>query len=104
MDQNPGVFDEKKKSNILKILAQLLIDGYGNNKIAYFEMKKAATYILDHIDEIQSEKDLVYFLENLSAYWQIFNNVLVLEKKDTVKAQEDLVIQKLSQYIKNSSA
>lgn len=98
------VFDQKRKSQILKTLAQTLIDGYGNAKISYFEMKEAATYILDHFDDIKEMKDMLYFLENLSLYWKIFKNIFTLEQQEKVKSQEEQVIKKLSQYIKSSSS
>lgn len=93
---------ENRKNQILKTLAQLLIDNYTNGGISYFEMKKAAGYILDHIEEIKNEEDLFLFLENLSFYWEIFRHVLILEKERNSKNQEEAVIKKLSQYIKSS--
>ncbi len=102
MDNDQFAWNEQKKSKILKSVAQLLIDAYGGGKISYFEMKKAASYILDHFDEVQSNEGLFFFLENLSAYWQIFRNVLILEEQGKKSIKEKEVIQKLSQYIKSS--
>ena len=61
MDKNSPVIDENKKSKILKDVVGGLINAYGSQAISYLEMRKAATYILDHFDLIKTENDLIYF-------------------------------------------
>lgn len=101
MDQNSEVIDEKKKAKIMNDVVSALINAYGSKAISYFEMRKAATYILDHFDLIKTQNDLIYFLENLSGYWLIFKNVMVLEKLGSHQNKEEEMIEKLSKYIKN---
>lgn len=101
MDQNPAEIDEKKKSKILNDVVRALIDAYGSKSISYFEMKKAATYILDHFQLIKTQSDLIYFLENLNGYWLVFKNVMVMEKLGSHQNKEEEMIERLSKYIKN---
>ncbi|VVA43804.1 hypothetical protein CANDROIZ_280003 [Candidatus Roizmanbacteria bacterium] len=101
MDQNSAVIDEKKKSKILNDVVRALIDAYGSKSISYFEMKKAATYILDHFQLIKTQNDLIYFLENLNGYWLVFKNVMVMEKLGSHQNKEEEMIERLSKYIKN---
>jgi len=102
MDQNSSVIDEKKKAKIMNDVVSALINAYGSKAISYFEMRKAATYILDHFDLIKTQNDLIYFLENLSGYWLIFKNVMVLEKLGSHQNKEEEMIERLSKYIKSS--
>lgn len=101
MDNSSAVIDEKKKSKIMNDVVSSLINAYGSKAISYFEMRKAATYILDHFELIKTQNDLIYFLENLSGYWQVFKNVMVLEKLGSHQDKEAEMIEKLSKYIKN---
>lgn len=101
MDENSAVIDEKKKSKILNDVVRALIDAYGSKSIGYLEMKKAATYVLDHFELIKTQNDLIYFLENLSGYWLVFKNVMVLEKLGSHQNKEAEMIERLSKYIKN---
>ncbi len=102
MDENSSlIIDEKKKSKIMNDVVSALINAYGSKAISYFEMRKAATYILDHFELIKTQNDLIYFLENLSAYWVVFKNVMVLEKLGSHQNKEEEMIEKLSKYIKN---
>jgi len=105
MDKDSVVVDEKKKSKIMNDVVSALINAYGTKTISYFEMRKAATYILDHFELIKTENDLIYFLENLSGYWQVFKNVMILEKLGSHQSQnkEQEMIERLSKYIKNYS-
>ncbi len=105
MDENSQGFDAKRKSEIEEMLAKIILDAYEKSQLGYEEMKKAAAYILDHIDKIQNNSDLLYFLENLSAYWPIFKKVLTIEKnKTSQKTKEKEIINKLASYIKSSQA
>lgn len=101
MDQNFAAIDEKKKSKILNDVVSSLINAYGTQAISYFDMRKAATYILDHFELIKTQNDLIYFLENLSGYWLVFKNVMILEKLGSHQNKEEEMIQRLSKYIKN---
>jgi len=103
MDQNSPVVDEKKKAKIMNDVVSALINAYGSKAISYLEMRRAATYILDHFELIKTQNDLIYFLENLSGYWQVFKNVMVLEKLGSHENKEAEMIERLSKYIKNSS-
>lgn len=104
MDKNSLLIDEKKKAKIMKDVVSALINAYGSKAIPYFEMRKAATYILDHFELIKTENDLIYFLENLSSYWQVFKNVMVLEKLGSHQNKEAEMIERLSKYIKSVPA
>lgn len=106
MDKDSSIIDEKKKSKIMNDVVTALINAYGSKIISYYEMRKAATYILDHFDLIKTEKDLIYFLENLNGYWQVFKNVMVMEKLGSHQNQdkEKEMIEKLSKYFKNYSS
>jgi hypothetical protein len=99
---SPISFDENKKTEIEKTLALSILEAIKNNSLSYEETKKAATYILDHIEAIKNQDQLIYFLENLAVYWPNFKIVLVMEKQGQVEKKEQIVINRLSSYIKNS--
>ncbi|MCR4327086.1 MAG: hypothetical protein NUV46_00720 [Nanoarchaeota archaeon] len=101
MDQNSETIDEKKKTQIEEQIVRSIITAYERREIEYYELKEAAKYTLDHIDNVKTYFDLLYFLENLSGYWKIFKNILTLESGVKEKMKEQEIINRLSQHIKN---
>ena len=101
MDQNSEVIDEKKKTQIEEQIVRSIITAYEREEIEYYDLKEAAKYTLDHIDNVKTYSDLLYFLENLSGYWKIFKNILTLESGVKEKMKEQEIISRLSQHIKN---
>ena len=101
MDQNSEVIDEKKKAQIEEQIVRSIITAYERKEIEYYDLKEAAKYTLNHIDNVKTYSDLLYFLENLSGYWKIFKNILTLESGVKEKMKEQEIINRLSQHIKN---
>ena len=101
MDQNSIVIDERKKTQIEEQIVRSIITAYEREEIEYYDLKEAAKYTLDHIDNVKTYSDLLYFLENLSGYWKIFKNILTLESGVREKLKEQEIINRLSQHIKN---
>lgn len=101
MDHNSPVIDEKKKTQIEEQIVRSIITAYERKEIEYYDLKEAARYTLDHIDKVKTYSDLLYFLENLSGYWKIFKNILILENGVKEKMREQEIINRLSQHIKN---
>lgn len=95
-------FDQSKIEKLEKTLVESILEANKNGKLDYFETKKAAAYILEHINTIQNQTQWLDFLENLSTYWPVFKNLQTMEKVSTNENKEKEIIDKLTKYIKNS--
>ncbi len=102
MDQTAGDIQNKKKELEAK-LVKTLLTASEEDKISYQEMKRAADYILDHIDSLKNDQALSNFTKDLAHFWPIFQGVELVENQDERKEQEQAVINKLSHYVKNYS-
>lgn len=100
MQTSTEIITLEKKEKIEEAVVNILIDAYQKKSIDYFEMKRAAAYVLDKINGVYTSADLLYLLENMAVYWPIFKNLLTVEKGTLSEGREKEVIQKLSSYIK----
>jgi len=99
-----NTIDEKKKTQIEEYIVRAIISAYEKGEIEYYDLKEAARYTLDNIDKVKTHPDLLYFLENLSGYWKIFKNILIIEGATREKMKEQEIINRLSRHIQNMSA
>jgi hypothetical protein len=90
--------DDKKR--IYDVLADCFIVGLKNNYIGSFEQKHIAKTILKEVEQAKSIDEVIIFLETLSKKYSFFNTALITLKSDLIKKKEEIIINKLEQYIK----
>jgi Ribonuclease G/E len=101
MDNITSPLSSEKKDEALRVLIQTIINSNRNGTMDYFDMKEAATYILEDFDRILTEEDLKRYYLYLAGKWETFKSLSIISKQQESLDREQKVIDKLSQYIKN---
>jgi hypothetical protein len=96
------VVSQDKILEIEESLVNILINAYQAETIEYDQLKKAGAYILENISKVKSHEDLVYFLQNLSGYWEVFKHLANIEVSTKQHEQNDKeAIEEIQNYIRN---
>lgn len=86
-------FTEERKKNLENNLVETMLAGLDREEITQEDLPVIATFILDRIDTITSQDDLMQFLRDIAAQWQIFSRILVLESGELKEQKEGQVAQ-----------
>lgn len=102
MDENPLIIDENKKMLLEKELTNALFEAAKKNTITLAEIKYIAEEILLDFKKITNHEELVVFLDKITLKWSFFSGLLIKYKAEDKKVEEKKVIEKLSNFIKNT--
>lgn len=98
---NNSILPKEKLSQVEEELVKLIISGYQSSVLSYEEMKRASQYILENIAQVQTQDQLLTFLQNLAGNWAIFGNLAVLESGHKSLSEDQKSIDEITAYIKN---
>lgn len=83
---------EDQKEKIYGELMNLIIDGLDKGVIFKEDAQDAAEFILARMEKVDTEKDLILFLDDLARKWDVFLPEFHLVKKNELinKVQQEL--------------
>lgn len=91
---------EKVNGNIIIAAANALKEG----KITQAELMLISSSLLKTYQLIKTHDQLVVYLQELASYWDIFENIYVLEKGEGSEQKEQNTIQEMQTLIKSDQA
>ena len=77
MDTNSSLtaLTPEYREKIYKMLAQTMLDGLDSGKIRVDESVDMSEFIIERLDNLQTQDDLYIFLDELSEKWSIYHNI-----------------------------
>lgn len=102
MDNTAIPLDDTQKKSVQTTLATMLITALEQRKITVPEMQEIANYILDSFEKIQTNAQMMSFLEELKGKWPIFMSAYTIYKGEFgTDNKEEQIMNKLASYIQN---
>lgn len=91
---------ETLKKEMKRKLIDAMLESFEKGELSHDDMQDASNIILDEMPKIQTQEQLLHFLEQLKGVWQQFDRVYMQSKTQEVSTKEKEVIDRLSNYIK----
>ena len=82
---------KQNKYKVEKDIVDKALTEYGNGRLARDELKEIANFTVEGIKKVNNRLDLASFLKALSAKWQIFENIAIIEEGNYRQEVEDEV-------------
>lgn len=95
------VINEQTRKKVYDDLADLMIDAVERNDLPMKEMKQSAQYILETLDNIQTEDELLQFLQVLGQKWKAYAVELLRYEGEKKQAGDELKIQEIQNKLSN---
>lgn len=83
------------KKEVQKRIMEALISAYEKLEITKVDFDEISKFILEKDPTIQTHHDLIIFLRELTAKWNIFSFVLTLENGEIKKIEENKAVEKI---------
>lgn len=88
-------FTQEHKKEVEWKLIDAITEGLKTGVIKESDLPTIASYILDSIKNVTNHEQLLQFLRDLSAKWNIFSPVLVAESGEVREKKEDQTFEKV---------
>lgn len=79
------------KNDLEKRIVETVITSLEKNSLEESQLAEIADFVLGRIDTIQTQEELIAFLNELSFKWPLFSNLSLIEKGDVKDKVEDEV-------------
>lgn len=93
---------EHKKDVEIK-LVEIVADALEHGKLSSDEATQASQFILDRIDEVNTQEELLIFLEELSSLWDVFGHLFVTEQGKIKEKQEDVTAREVETLVEKGN-
>jgi len=94
---------QEHKRDIEKKIVETIISALEAYQITEDQYNEISKYILEQIDGVRTHHDLMVFLRELTAKWNIFSFVLTLENGEVKKLEDNTAIKKVEELVNNGN-
>lgn len=96
-------FTAVEKQELEQKIVDIITSSLEQKKVTEDELSPISTYVLNNIDTIKDREGLLYFLEQLSARWAIFDDLYELEKGGDKKKEDDQAVKNIEGLIESGN-
>jgi hypothetical protein len=83
----------QKRDELLTEMVQSMVSALESKTLTDDDVPPIADYILNEIDQVNTQEELLAFLRKISGIWNVFTSVLVIESGEAKeKREEDAII------------
>lgn len=94
--------DAAYRDKIGMLLTDRLISALKNNEISEEEMPNVTSFILGGIDAVQTQEQMLTFLQDLNTKWPIFSSVVTVEKGESIEKRDEEKVEQMEELIKEN--
>lgn len=92
---------DQHKKDIEKMIVDAIILGLENQQVQEKDLSRIADFVLSNIDNIQTQEQMIKFVDEISLRWPIFENIREIERGVIQKNQESQVAKQALNLIKS---
>lgn len=94
---------EEHKKEVQRKIVETVISSLEQDKITEAQFDEISAYILEKVEPVKTHHDLIVFLRELSAKWNIFSFILTLEDGEVKKIEQNQKADEIQQIVKTGN-